>query len=82
MFNSNNNNSRYVTQMFQERNTVKDHDNNRLDFNHSENLPIKYTEYFVCKNENFIRKKNDIFIIFAQNIDCGYKFEPPRPRRF
>ena len=24
------------------------------------------------------RKKNDIFLIFAQNIDCGYKLEPPR----
>ena len=24
------------------------------------------------KIENFIRKKIDIFLIFAQNIDCGY----------
>ena len=24
------------------------------------------------KIENFIRKKNDIFLIFAQNIDYGY----------
>ena len=23
-------------------------------------------------------KKFDIFLIFAQNIDCGYKLEPPR----
>ena len=23
-------------------------------------------------------KKNDIFLIFAQNIDCGYTLEPPR----
>ena len=23
-------------------------------------------------------KKNDIFYIFAQNIDCGYTFETPR----
>ena len=28
------------------------------------------------KVENFI--KNDIFNIFAQNIDCGYTLEPPR----
>ena len=25
----------------------------------------------------FTGKKNDIFLIFAQNIDCGYKLEPP-----
>ena len=31
-----------------------------------------------CKNENFCWKKNDIFLIFAQNIDCGYTLEPPR----
>ena len=33
---------------------------------------MQYTENFsVVKNENFTRKKNDIFLIFAQNIDCG-----------
>ena len=30
------------------------------------------------KNENFQIKKNDIFPISAQNIDCGYSLEPPR----
>ena len=31
-----------------------------------------------CKNVNFqIRKKYNIFLIFAQNIDCGYTLEPP-----
>ena len=30
------------------------------------------------KNENFQRKKSDIFLISAQNIDCGYSLEPPR----
>ena len=41
---------------------------------------MQYTEIFkVVKNENFQKKKkNDIFLIFAQNIDCGYKLEPPR----
>ena len=29
------------------------------------------------KNENFQQKKFDIFLIFAQNIDCGYTLEPP-----
>ena len=28
--------------------------------------------------ENFQLKKFDIFLIFAQNIDCGYTLEPPR----
>ena len=40
---------------------------------HYENLPMQYTVIFkVVKNEN------DIFLIFAQNIDCGYTLEPPR----
>ena len=30
------------------------------------------------KNENFQLKNFDIFLIFAQNIDCGYTLEPPR----
>ena len=29
----------------------------------------------------FCGKKNDIFLIFAQNIDCGYTLEPPRRGR-
>ena len=29
------------------------------------------------KNENFQKRKSDIFIISAQNIDCGYPLEPP-----
>ena len=40
----------------------------------------KYTENFTTKkkNENFQRKKSDIFHFSAQNIDCGYSLEPPR----
>ena len=34
---------------------------------HYENMPMQYT---VVKNENF-----NIFLIFAQNIDCGYSLE-------
>ena len=30
-----------------------------------------------CENENFHWKIFDIFLIFAQNIDCGYTLEPP-----
>ena len=40
---------------------------------HYENTPMQYTEIFeVVKNENVQWKKIDIFLIFAQNIDCGY----------
>ena len=42
-------------------------------------MPMQYTEnFFGCKNENFHWKKFDIFLIFAQNIDCGYTLEPPQ----
>ena len=44
-----------------------------------ENTPMQYTELFkVVKNESFQWKTFDNFLIFAQNIDCGYKLEPPR----
>ena len=40
---------------------------------HYENTPMQYTEKnFGCKNDNFQWKNFDIFLIFAQNIDCGY----------
>ena len=40
---------------------------------------MQYKEIFkVVKNENFPLKNFDIFLIFAQNIDCGYMLEPPR----
>ena len=47
---------------------------------HYENMPMKYTEIFkVVKNEKFQVKNFDTFLIFAQNIDCGYTLEaPPR----
>ena len=34
--------------------------------------------YLSLKNSKFSSEKNDIFLIFAQNIDCGYTLEPPR----
>ena len=37
---------------------------------------IEFSE--VVKIGNFQQKSFDIFLIFAQNIDCGYKLEPPR----
>ena len=30
------------------------------------------------RDTDFHRKIFDIFLIFAQNIDCGYMLEPPR----
>ena len=46
---------------------------------HYENLPMQYTVIFkVVKYENFQWKMFDIFLILAQNIDCGYTLEPPR----
>ena len=50
-----------------------------IECEHYENMPMQYTvKIFGCKNENFQWEKFDIFLIFAQNIDCGYTLEPPR----
>ena len=44
---------------------------------HYENMPMQYTAIFHgCKKDNFQMKKCDNFLIFAQNIDCGYTLEP------
>ena len=46
---------------------------------HYENLPMQYIEISeIAKTENFQKKKNDIFLTFAQNINCVYTLEPPR----
>ena len=37
---------------------------------------LKFSE--AVKIEYFQMKIFDIFLIFAQNIDCGYTLEPPR----
>ena len=43
---------------------------------------MQYTEMFkVLKNEKIQKKSLDIFLIFAQNVDCGYTLEPPRRSR-
>ena len=48
-------------------------------FPHYENMPMQYTAIFQgCKNYNFLMTKCYIFLIFAQNIDCGYTLEPPQ----
>ena len=38
----------------------------------------KNRNFLALKIENFHLKNFDIFLIFAQNIDCGYTLEPPR----
>ena len=37
-----------------------------------------HTDFLALKIENFQLKIFVIFLIFAQNIDCGYTLEPPR----
>ena len=45
---------------------------------HYANTSMQYTAIFHdCKNVNFKMKNYNIFLIFAQNIDCGYTLEPP-----
>ena len=44
---------------------------------HYKNTPIQCTVIFQrCKNDYFQMKICDIFLIFAQNIHCGYTLEP------
>ena len=46
---------------------------------HYANMSVQYTAIFHgCKNNNFQMKNCDVFLIFAQNIDCGYTLEPPQ----
>ena len=47
---------------------------------HYENMPMQYTEISkVVKKRTFsVDFFFFIFLIFAQNIDCGYTLEPPR----
>ena len=46
---------------------------------HYANMSAQYTAIFHgCKNENFQMKIFDIFLIFAQNIDCRFTLEPPQ----
>ena len=35
-------------------------------------------DFLALKIEHFQMNKFDFFLIFAQNIDCGYTLEPPR----
>ena len=47
-------------------------------FEYYENTPMQYTAIFHGRKNYDIQMKNgDIFLIFAQNMDCGYTLEPP-----
>ena len=44
---------------------------------HYANISVQYIAIFQgCKNDYFQMKIFDFFLIFAQNIDCGYTLEP------
>ena len=46
---------------------------------HYENTPKQiHCKFYRRKYENIKMKSCDIFLIFAQNIDCRYSLEPPR----
>ena len=45
---------------------------------HYENRPIQIYWKFYHKKRKFSVKNSDIFVISAQNIDCGYLLEPPQ----
>ena len=55
---------------------------NRRTAYHYEYLPMQYTEIFSAVKSEKIQLIFFFFFkffpIFAQNIDCGYKLEPPR----
>ena len=51
----------------------------RLHWISLQNLSMQYTEnFFSLKKWKFHWKNLDSFLIFAQNIDCGYTLEPPQ----
>ena len=56
--------------------TLLSWDRNR---SHYANTPMQYTAILHgCKNVHFQMNLFNIFIIFAQNISCGYTLEPPQ----
>ena len=48
-------------------------------YRHYENMSVQYAATSQSgENDNFWLKMFDIFLIFAQNIDCWYTLEPPQ----
>ena len=57
------------------------HNEAHLSCQHYDNTPMLYTANINgFKNENFqlILLNYFLFLLFAQNIDCGYTLEPPQ----
>ena len=51
----------------------------QMTVSHYAYMPMLYTAIFHgCKNSIFSMKKCYIFLMFAQNIDCGYTLETPQ----
>ena len=45
---------------------------------HYADMPMHYAEILKgYNNDTFLDEKNYIFLIFAQNIECGYMLKPP-----
>ena len=41
-------------------------------------MPMQYAAIKMgCTNDNFLMQKCDIFLVFAQKLDCRYTLEPP-----
>ena len=55
------------------------HGDCKADLHHSitKTCPCNKEIFLALKIEHFLLKNFDIFLIFAQNIDCGYTLEPP-----
>ena len=43
----------------------------------TETCPCNYRNFFQKKKMKISLENFDMFLIFAQNIDCGYTLEPP-----
>ena len=50
---------------------------NRTRYNYVNTVSYIYCDFYGCKNVNIQMKHKDIYLYFAQNIDCGYFLETP-----
>ena len=49
-----------------------------IEYEHYENMSMKFTAIFQGSKNEKIDKKMIFFFIFAQNLDCGYTLDPPQ----
>ena len=58
---------------------IKEHADSEFDRNITQTCLFNILRYFTTVKMKIFQVKNcDIFLIFAQNIDCGYTLEPPQ----